>query len=343
MCLLPIFADYSYQIDCILIDVSIIIVNYKTPHLIINCLQSVYAYTKEVTFETIIVDNDSKDQSRQLITQEFPDILWLDMGYNAGFSRANNLGIDHARGRYLLLLNSDTLLVENLLARFVEVLDTQADVAAVGAMQINREGQVHYDIFDTFGKIRRHFYIIPQHPFFRKLLYKYVPDSVFQDPNQVDWLSGACIMTRPEVIAKAGKLDESFFMYGEDVEWGHRLGKQGRLLMLRDAFVVHLEFGSSTEYQQHVVTHINRFKTQAQVSNLLWIRKQYGVGAYLFLIAHYLLMVPIIFIWKISVNLRNSQPLLGELENQKEFARQVLVFLRFLPKTLLNRKGFYKV
>lgn len=341
--LLPIFAPYSYQIDCILIDVSIIIVNYKTPQLINNCLQSVYTHTRGVSFEVIIVDNESQDQSRDIILAQFPDVRWFDMGSNAGFSRANNLGIDHAKGRYLMLLNSDTLMVENLLARFVDVLDKQPDVAAVGAMQINREGQVHYDIFDTFGKIRRHFYIIPQHPFFRKLLYKYVPDTVYTDPNQVDWLSGACIMTRPSTVAKAGKLDENFFMYGEDVEWGYRLGKQGRLLMLRDAFVVHLEFGSSEEYRQHVVTHINRFKTQAQVSNLLWIRKQYGIGAYLFLILHYLSMVPVVFIWKISVNLRNRHSLFSGLENQKEFAAQVGVFLRFLPRTLLNRKGFYKV
>lgn len=331
------------QIDCTLVDVSIIIVNYKTPQLILDCLQSVHAQTTGVTFEVIIVDNASGDTSQELILHEYPTVRWFDMGYNAGFSRANNLGIDHAQGRYLLLLNSDTLLVDNLIGRFLQVLDNQPDVAAVGAMQINRDGQVHYDIYDTFGKIRRHFYIFPQQSFFRKLLYRFVPDTVYNDPNQVDWLSGACIMTRPQVVARAGKLDESFFMYGEDVEWGYRLGKQGRLLMLRDAFVVHLEFGSSEEYQQHVVTHINRFKTQAQVSNLLWIRKQYGVGAYLFLIFHYLTMVPIVFIWKISVNLRNSQPLFNELENQKEFARQVMVFLRFLPKTLLNRKGFYKV
>lgn len=326
-----------------MVDISIIIVNYRTPQLILNCLQSVHTYTTGVTFEVLIVDNDSGDNSREIIEHAFPTVRWFDMGYNAGFSRANNLAMDHANGRYILLLNSDTLLVDNLFARFIDVLDNQPDVAAVGAMQINRDGQVHYDIYDTFGKIRRHFYIIPQHPFFRKLLYRFVPDTVYPDPNQVDWLSGACIMTRPSVIAKAGKLDESFFMYGEDVEWGYRLGKQGRLLMLRDAFVVHLEYGSSEAYQQHIVTHINRFKTQAQVSNLLWIRKQYGIGAYLFLIFHYMTMVPIVFIWKISVNLRNSQPLFSELSNQKEFAQQVGVFLRFLPQTLLNKKGFYKV
>ena len=326
-----------------MIDDSIIIVNYKTPQLILDCLQSVYAHTKGVAFEVIVVDNGSQDNSQTIVQTQYPAVRWFGMGYNAGFSRANNLGIDQASGRNILLLNSDTLLVDDLLTRLADTLDQQPDVAAVGAMQINREGAVHHQIFDTFGKIRRHFYILPQSDFFRKLLYKIIPDTHYDDPNEVDWLSGACIMTRPPVIAKAGKLDDSFFMYGEDVEWGHRLGKQGRLLMLRDAFVVHLEFGSSDSYQQHVPTHINRFKTQAQVSNLLWIRKQYGIGAYLFLIFHYLTLLPIIFLWKISVNLRNRQPLLGDLDTQKLFAHQVGIYLRFLPDTLLNRNRFYKV
>ena len=326
-----------------MIDVSIIIVNYKTPQLILDCLQSVYAHTKGVTFEVLVVDNDSQDNSKKIVLGQYPTVQWFEMGYNAGFSRANNLGLDHATGRTVLLLNSDTLLIDDLLTRLAGVLDEQPDVAAVGAMQINREGQVHYQIYDTFGKIRRHFYIVPPTPYFNKLLYKTFPDNHYDDPNEVDWLSGACIMTRPSVIHKAGKLDESFFMYGEDVEWGYRLGKQGRMLMLRDAFVVHLEFGSSDTYQQHIPTYINRFKTQAQVSNLLWVRKQYGIGAYLFLIFHYLILIPIIFLWKISVNIRNWQPLLYDLDTQKLFARQVGTYLRFLPATLLNRKGFYKV
>lgn len=324
-------------------DVSILIVNYKTPYLILDCLRSVAAHTSGITYEVLVVDNASGDNSRTVVLAEFPEVRWLDMGYNAGFSRANNLAIDHARGRNLLLLNSDTLLRDNLLARCVRLLDTQPDVAAVGAMQITREGKIHQDIFDTFGKIRRHFYILPPHPFFRKLLYRLVPDTHYPDPNEVDWLSGAFIMTRPETVTKAGKLNESFFMYGEDVEWGYRLSQQGRLLMLRDAAFVHLEYGSSEEYQKHEVTWINRFKTQQQVSQLLWIRKQYGIMAYVVLIIHYLIMIPVVYVWKLSINLRNRQKLFADLANQQAFAQQVGVFLRFFWKTLFNRPGFYKV
>jgi hypothetical protein len=115
------------------------------------------------------------------------------------------------------------------------------------------------------------------------------------------------------------------------------------MLVLRDGFFVHLEYGSDPTYQAREVTYINRFKTQMQVSNLLWIRKQYGVGAYLLLILHYLTLVPIIYLWKISVNIRQGKPVLSELDSQRAFSSQVGVFLRFFWKTLFNKPGMYKV
>ncbi|WP_080238912.1 glycosyltransferase [Spirosoma rigui] len=324
-------------------DLSIIIVNYKTPQLILDCLASVYHHTSGITFEILIVDNQSEDNSRTLIEAVYPAIRWFDMGYNAGFARANNLGIRQARSRNILLLNSDTLLLDNLLARCVRLLDEQPDVAAVSARQLNRDRQVRPNLYTTFGQMRRAFYILPAGNAVQDQLKKLIPDTHYDDPNQVDWLSGAFLMTRVSTIAKAGELDESFFMYGEDVEWGYRLGRQGRMILLQDASFVHLEYGSSTDNQEHVVTHINRFKPQIQVSQLLWVRKQYGVGAYLILMLHYLLMVPIVFVWKMAVNLRDRRPFGADLDNQRAFARQVGIFCSFFWSTLFNRPGFYKV
>lgn len=326
-----------------MLDLSIIIVNYKTPRLILDCLASVYEHTHGITFEVIVVDNQSGDDSQVQIQAVYPDVRWFDMGYNAGFARANNLGIRHAQGRNILLLNSDTLLLDNLLTRCVQVLDEQPDVAAVGAHQLTRDQQVRPNLYTTFGQMRRAFYILPPTQRSEDWLKRVFPDPKFDDPNQVEWISGAFLMTRPQTIARAGALDESFFMYGEDVEWGHRLGKQGRLLLLPDAAFIHLEYGSSDANQQHVVTHINRFKPQVQVSQLLWIRKQYGVRAYLLLILHYLLIVPLVFAGKIAVNLRHRHSPFANLSNQWAYAKQVRVFLRFFWPTLLNRPGFYKV
>ncbi|CCH02520.1 glycosyl transferase family 2 [Fibrella aestuarina BUZ 2] len=327
-------------------DLSILIVNYKTPRLIVDCLRSVYEHTRDVQFEVLIIDNQSDDNSEAIVratypADQFPAIRWFDMGYNAGFSRANNLGIDNARGRTILLLNSDTLLIDNLIGRAVRILDEQADVAAVGAMQINREGQVHDQMYCWFNDLLRFSYIVPQK--LQGWLKRRLPDPHYDDPNQVDWIIGAFLMTRRSTIEQAGKMDENFFLYGEDVEWSYRLGKQGRMLVLRDGFFVHLEYGSSESYQVQELSYINRFKTQLQLSNLLWIRKQYGIGAFLLLMAHYYTLIPILYIWKISVNLKQRKPLFSELSNQTAFAKQVGVFSRFFWKILFNRPGFYKV
>jgi GT2 family glycosyltransferase len=323
-------------------DLSIIIVNYKTPRLVLDCLASVYQHTSGITFEVIVVDNQSEDNSRVLIEMTYPAVRWFDMGYNSGFARANNFGIRQAQGRNILLLNSDTLLIDNLLARCVRLLDEQPDVAAVGAQQLSRDHQLRPNLYTTFGQMRRAFYILPGSAA-QKLLEKLVPDKYYADPDQVEWLSGAFLMTRVSTIQRAGALDESFFMYGEDVEWGYRLGKQGRMILLRDAGFVHLEYGSNPDNQQHVVTFINRFKPQIQVSQLLWVRKQYGMGAYLLLILHYLIMVPVVFVWKMAVNLRDRRPLLADLANQRAYTRQVGIFCSFFWRTLFNRKGLYKV
>ena len=324
-------------------DLSIIIVNYKTPQLILNCLASVHTFTQGITFEVIIVDNQSADDSQRIIQTAYSDVRWFQMGYNSGFARANNYGIRKAEAPLFLLLNSDTLLIDNALANSVRVLHDQPDVAAVSAMQLKADRQPRPNLYTTFGQMRRAFYILPSGEASERFLLRLLPDPHYTDPNQVEWLSGAFLMTRKTVVAKAGLMDESFFMYGEDVEWGYRLGKQGRLLLLRDTLFIHLEYGSSEDNQQHLVTHINRFKPQIQVSQLLWVRKQYGIGAYLVLILHYILMVPIVYAGKIAINLRNGHPLFGELKNQRAFTKQVTIFLQFFWKTLFNRPGFYKV
>jgi GT2 family glycosyltransferase len=329
-------------------DLSILIVNYKTPALVLDCLRSIAEHTNGLGWEVIVVDNESGDGSRERVMGQLSDaertrVRWFDMGYNAGFARANNLAIKQARGRLLLLLNSDTLLRDNVLLRCAQLLDEQPDVAAVSPMQINRAGQVHLQAYEHFGDLLRHSVIMPGPGRSEQWLRRWLPNRHYADPQQVDFIAGSFVMTRQTTVEKAGRLDENFFMYGEDVEWSHRLSKQGRLLILRDAFYVHLEYGSDPTYQQQQRTHINRFKTQMQVSFLLWIRKQYGAGVYLLFMLHYLTLVPVLFVWKISINLRHGRPALFQLENQRVLAGQVGVFLRFFWPTLLNRPGFYKM
>jgi GT2 family glycosyltransferase len=111
-------------------DLSIVIVNYKSPQLILSCLKTIYNETKIISFEIIIVDNDSNDDSRQIIQQHYPNVQWIQMDYNSGFARANNAGIRNAKGEFLLLLNSDTLILENALDKIVSYVRQDNSVAA---------------------------------------------------------------------------------------------------------------------------------------------------------------------------------------------------------------------
>ena len=101
-------------------EVSIIIVNYRTSGLIVNALQTVYGYTKGVSFEVIVVNNEEDTAGKQRVLAEYPEVKWIEMPYNAGFGRANNAGMKIAAGHYFLLLNADTLLVDNVIGRCVK-------------------------------------------------------------------------------------------------------------------------------------------------------------------------------------------------------------------------------
>ncbi len=327
-------------------DLSILLVNYKTPGLLIDCLHSVLRHTTGLTFECVIVDNESGDDSQARVRAVFPEatfpqVRWFDMGYNSGFSRANNFAIDQARGRLLLLLNSDTLLIDNVLLRCAQILDTQPDVAAVAPTQLTHNRTIYHEAVERFAQVLRFSLIVPVQ--LQAALKTLIPDSRYADPNQVDFLIGSFVMTRRSTVEQAGKLSADFFMYAEDVEWGYRLGQQGRLLLLRDTFYVHLEYGSAPNKPRPNLSYINRFNPQIQVSNLLWIRKQYGPVAFLGFMLHYVSLLPLIFGWKITLNLLRGRPARQDLDNQRSFARQVGVFTRFFWPILVNRPGFYKV
>jgi GT2 family glycosyltransferase len=318
-------------------DVSILLVGYQNYDLMADCLRTVYEHTRGVSFEVIVADNASHDAARERITARFPSVVWHDMGHNAGFARANNAAMRHATGRYLLLLNVDTLLTDDVISRMVGYLDAHPDVAAGGATQLDAAGAPR--AFDSSFAVRKWNYVVPLRlqPYLDRLF----PETRYADPTQVDWLVGAFLMVRREAVERAGPMDESFFMYGEDIEWCSRLGRVGKLVYVPGCTFIHLE--NPTEFRRTAVSYVNRFGTQMQVSNLLWIRKQFGVGAYLSLILNYAALVPIFSGWKVLSNVLRGRPPLADFDNQRLFAAKTGVLLKFFGQTLFNRPGFYKI
>lgn len=321
-------------------DVSIIIINYRTPDLIINCLQSIFQFTTGVSLEVIIVDNDPGNGEQERIKGKYEAVKWVNMPYNAGFGRANNAGMETALGRYLLLLNADTLVTDNVIGRCVERMDRNLDVAACGALQRYPDG-TPMPFYKSFNDFRKSFFIVPPGGFFQKVLDTLLPEPKYDDPEQFDWLVGAFMMVRREAYAKVGGFEESLFMYGEDVEWSGRLGAVGKLCYFADCSFVHLE--NENPYRRTKISWINRFSTQMQVSNLVWVRKRYGVGMYVLILAHYLCMIPVIYGWRMAINFRESGNPFTTFHAQNIFTRKVKVLFSYFWKTINFSHHFFQI
>lgn len=319
-------------------DVSIIIVNYKSAELTVNAIHSIKTFTKGITYEIVVVDNDSQDDSEQFIKTNHTDIIWVQTGYNAGFSRGNNAGIKAAQGDYILLLNADTLLFEDTISIAHKRLQERPDVAVVAGLQVNPDKSL-MPYFRTRNEFRRFLYVVPNR--FNQYLEKFLPEPQFNDPNQAELPCGAFMMMSKETIQKAGAMDEDFFMYAEDFEWAGRLRKVGKICYFDDIKFIHFE--KPSPFRRTNITPINKFGTQMQVSNLLWIRKEYGVLPYLLLIVHYVTLAIFFYIWKITVNITKLRNPFTELRSQKIFALKTMVFLKFFWRTLFKIKGFYKI
>lgn len=212
-------------------DVSIIIVNYKTPDLVLQAIQSILSSETSLTYEIILVDNNSQDGLIEKVMSEYSFILLVENEENIGFSKANNQGIQLASGRYVLLLNSDTVIRPDTLDVMVTFMDNQSNVGASGCKVVLPNGELDKACRRGFPTPSASFYyafgfskLFPNVPRFNQYQLGYL------DPNEsypVDCLVGAFMMVRREVIDQVGGLDEEFFMYGEDIDWCYRIKQAG--------------------------------------------------------------------------------------------------------------------
>ena len=273
-----------------MINYSIIIVNYKAPGLVVDCLQTIFTNGTTGNFEVIVVDNFSGDDSEAIIKSWFPQVRWIQMDSNSGFARANNAGIRVANGNIVLLLNSDTLNENNAVALCAGRLEASDYIACgVQLLHPDRSPQISGNYF-TAGGLNQ----LMMLPFVGKLARRLgyalgvkstnVPEA--KGLVEVDWINGAFLMVKKEAIEKAGLLNEDFFLYYEEIEWCSRLRKIGKMCIYGDLHVVHLmgatadkAFKSTSKGYSDL---FDRKGLQIMVSALLRIRKQYGVGWWLF-------------------------------------------------------------
>jgi GT2 family glycosyltransferase len=210
------------------ISLSIILVNYKTTEFTLKCLQSIYDHPPQCSFEVIVMDNASYDDIEVRVCERFPRVRFLETGENMGFARANNLGIHNSHGRYVVLLNNDTMVIEPIFDEMMAFMENNSGVGILGPRHIDTEGrfQPSSGKFPTFMSeaIRKiiHYRLSVDDYRVRDYL-----DVKSGNGNHVDWVSGSCLMVRRRTLEDIGLLDERFFMYFEDIDFCRRAQDSG--------------------------------------------------------------------------------------------------------------------
>jgi GT2 family glycosyltransferase len=239
--------------------VSVVIVNWNTRELTAQCISTLKATLDGLTAEIILVDNDSSDGSADYIAEHHPDVRLIRSKENLGFARGNNLGFKYTSGEYLVLLNSDTIVLEGAVQRLVEYLDTHADVSAVGGQHLNGEGEfvptglffptLWSDLSIAAGLNKFGPWLLKKNQRLASVWYAV-------ETQDVDWLSNSFVAVRREVLDQVGPLPDEFFLYGEDIEWYWRMREAGlRVCYVHGAPIVHLENKSSNQLYQNNAKH----------------------------------------------------------------------------------------
>jgi GT2 family glycosyltransferase len=237
------------------VEVSIIIVNFNTKKLIKECLESIFASKTKATFEIIVVDNNSTDGSRDYLKSQNSKSKNLEIilnNDNMGFAKANNLGIKMARGKYILLLNSDTQVKAGAVDKMLTFAKETKDAGVVAPKLLNSDGSIQESVFPfpTIGKTIRQYWLGE-----KNLLDKYAPKA--DDPITVDVVVAAAFLITPLALEKVGLLNEKYFMYFEDLDYCKRVWNAGlKVYYYPGAEVIHYHGASGKK----VVDDANQWK-----------------------------------------------------------------------------------
>ena len=262
------------------LKLSVIIVNYNVKYYLDQCIRSVLRAFEEMNTpaEIIVVDNHSADGSVDYLEQRYPQKLFpmvrfVRSAHNLGFARANNIAIRQSRGEYVLLLNPDTIVGEDALKASVDFMDVHEDAGAVGVRMLGAQGRRAMEsrrglptpmvsFFKMLGFCNRW----PHHRLFRKYYMGYLP---WDEPSQIEVVSGAYCMLRRKALDEVGLLDEDFFMYGEDIDLSYRVLKGGYHNYYLPVDILHYK-GESTQKSSFRYVHV------FYEAMLIFFRKHYS-------------------------------------------------------------------
>lgn len=229
---------------------SIIIVNYNVRHYLCQCLDSVRRSAEGLDVETWVVDNASTDDSVAMVRLLFPEVHVIENQDNVGFARANNQAIKASTSELVLLLNPDTFIAEDTLTHCIRFFEEHQQAGAIGIHMVNRDGTFARESRRGLPTPSTAFYkviglsrLFPRSPRFARYHMGHLPE--FAD-GRIDAISGAFMMLRREALEQVGLLDETFFMYGEDIDLSYRIGQGGWECWYTPALMLHYK-GESTQ------------------------------------------------------------------------------------------------
>jgi len=252
-----------------MVDVSIIVVAWNVRDLLYNCLKSAYDQTKGIDFEVIYVDNGSTDSSIEMLTKKFPGITIIQNQKNEGFIKANNQGIKVAKGRYVLLLNSDTIVLDNAIGKIVKFADAHLEAGVVGCKVLNPDKSIQRTCL-MYPSVANLF-------LFATCLYKVFPRSKlfgrehmtwwnYDDVREVEAVCGCFSLVRKEAIDQVGLMDPTYFTYCDEADWCYRFSQSGwKILFTPEPKIIHYG-GQNTKHMAA------KFRLQLSGSTLIFMK-----------------------------------------------------------------------
>ncbi len=232
-------------------DLSIIILNYKSQGLLKQCLRHIDRLTIESEFEVIVVDNASDDGTGQMLANQFPSVRFIQSDTNLGYGGGMNLGLKRATGRYQLILNPDIAILTNELEAMMRYMDEHQDIGILGPKLINPDSSLQYTCY-RFPSFLMPIYrrtVLGKIPWIKRKVEDYLMTWWdHKTPRDVDWLLGGCLLCRKSVLDTISLFDDRFFMYFEDVDLARRCWQAGyRVVYFPFAEIVHYHQRSSAE------------------------------------------------------------------------------------------------
>ena len=235
------------------------IVNYNVKYYVEQCLESVRRASEGLRVEVFVVDNLSTDGSVAYLRERFPEVTFIENRENVGFARANNQAIRQSKGKYVLLLNPDTIVSEDTLARFVAFMEAHPEAGGAGAYMLNVDGTFAPESrrglptpFVAFCKMSGLAALFPKSHLFGRYYMRYLDEN---EVNEIEIISGAFMCLRREALDKVGLLDEDFFMYGEDIDLSYRVLQGGYKNYFFPARMLHYK-GESTKKSSYRYVYV---------------------------------------------------------------------------------------